>query len=149
MKLGNIILVIATVFSFGCSGTGEKIPTRSEPAVIGSNSQGSVYVARKSQGYGSGQIFQISLNGETLGDLGIGEYVSAELSEGVNVLKVKLSGILGAISIGANSPSKSFVKNGNENRYFVTWMGLGFSPILEINEVTETDWYKSGSFSGP
>ena len=141
----RLVLLSTLVLLTACSGTGQKIGTTTKYATTAPESEfGTIYVARKSQVYGSGVTIYVEANGKELGDLGISEFLHAPAQQGVNVVKSGLAGLAGTMSIGDNSPIKSFAQDSKKDRYFVVSLEFNlFAPQILMKEVSESTWLKA------
>ena len=140
----NLTFLTLTLLLIGCSGTGQKIDSVSTyDNAVPENEFGTVFIARKSQVYGSGVTIFAEVNGKQLGELGISEYLQAPAKEGVNVVKSGLAGLAGKMAIGDNSPVRSFNQESDQNRYFVVSLAFDlFSPQIRMEQVSKAEWLK-------
>ena len=138
-------LILLSFFLIGCSGTGQRLSeSASESTAFPENEFGTIFIARKSQVYGSGVTIYVEANGKELGDLGVSEYLYAPALSGVNNVKSGLAGFAGTVAIGDNSPMRSFMQESRTNRYFLVSLKFDlFSPQINMEEVSQQTWLRA------
>lgn len=145
MKFLNPLVICITAILIGCTGTGKKLDSTTQHQHVAPASElGTIFIARKNQVYGSGVTIYVDVNGNNLGELGTSEFLHAPAKQGVNVVKSGLAGLAGTMSIGDNSPIRSFVQETQADRYFVISLEFNlFAPQILMEEVTESTWRRS------
>lgn len=121
---------------------GQKFESTSQyDQAVPNNSFGTIYIARKSQVYGSGVTIYAEVNGEELGDLGTSEFLHSPAKQVINVVKSGLAGLAGTMSIGDNTPIRSFSQESKQDRYFLVSLEFNlFAPQILMEEVSESTW---------
>ena len=115
-------------------GTGKTSLNRSE---LNSTSSVKVFIVRDKGFIASGNLVTVSLNGRSLGKLGVGEFFSSPLINQTNILKVETTGLMG---IGIGDDTRHFNKK-SENTYFaVQYKTKLFSEGWKIIEITKNEF---------
>lgn len=145
-SLSTILICIAAILA-GCSGKGQKLDSTTQyKQVVPESEFGTIYIARTNQVYGSGLTIYVDINGNALGDLGTSEFLHAPAKQGVNVVKSGIAGLAGTMSIGDNSPIRSFSQETKTDRYFVISLEFNlFAPQIRMDEVSESSWRRASN----
>ena len=145
MAIKHVAFLTLVFLLIGCSGTGQRLDSTTKYKSPDSETGfGTIFVARKSQVYGSGVTIFVEVNEKELGNLGTSEFLQAPAKKGVNVVKSGLAGLAGKMAIGDNLPVRSFTQESKKDRYFVVSLGFDlFSPQIRMKEVSEAQWLKA------
>ncbi len=133
----RIFFIFVALFALNaCSGTGTKDYSYVAPE-ISSEEKGKVFVLRESGVVGSAALVEVSVNGNSVGQLGNGEMLIADAIEGTNYMQVKLGGL----GLFMDAPTAEFSNDGNKNHYYVIGLSVGLlKNELTLVETTENSW---------
>ena len=132
------LLLIIVALGSGCAGTGTKSYSSIAPS-LKSNQSGNVFVVREGRFTASGQVYNIYVNGKSIGKLGQGEMLVFKSLQQSNVIQVKCENIL--ICGGVGKPSMKFNLETNEKAFFLVEFKMGlFGGKIQLTQVHENTW---------
>jgi hypothetical protein len=138
LKYSLVILLLLGLTA--CSGSG----TKNYSAIsqqIQTGETGKIFVSRDKNFAGSAALYQVSINGVSAGELGIGEVVSTNMQPGSNFLQIDVAGILG---VGISPAQEQFENTDDKNRFFIAGLKMGlFSSDLSLIETSESSFRKN------
>ena len=122
MKARYILIVLfITGFLTACTGTGTKNLSAINFEVPDNNS--AVFVVRKSRFAASGGLVKISLDGQEVAQLGIGEMERIAISPGSHKISASIGNIL---QIGIQADNEAFVAEKGKSYFFIADYEQGF-----------------------
>ena len=138
LKYSLVLLLLLGLTA--CSGSG----TKNYSAIsqqIQTGETGKIFVSRDKNFAGSAALYQVSINGVTAGELGIGEVVTANMQPGSNFLQIDVTGMLG---VGVSPAQEQFENTDDKNRFFIAGIKVGlFSSDLSLIETSESSFRKN------
>jgi hypothetical protein len=124
-----------------CSGTGVKYDHSVAASIDSADSK--IFIVRESAVIGSGVVLRVLVNGEAIGELGVGEVLSVPSQEGVNVIRVEGTGLSGVGPFGYKEGVYELTQSSSTNRYISVELDhsiFAFNHEIDIKELTAASW---------
>ena len=134
----KLFLLIPILFLASCAGSGMKSGLLLQQ--INTN-QTKVFVKRDTGYHGLAALVKVTLNGMTIGELGNGEIISANVNGNSGMIS---AGFTGIASIASSRVTRQFKINKGEKLYFVIKQDVGMiSTKLSIYETDKNDFFSN------
>ena len=132
----KFLLIIFTLFLTSCAGTGTKDFSLVNDQI--SKPDSNLIVMYRDKAFTCGAcVMDVELNGENIGKIGNGEFLTHPYDDGINTVKIKVDNFLQGL--GMNKPTLQFESNDVDNNiYILIDIDAGWnSAEIELMEVSE------------